>query len=128
LESAFPDDVSISPEHFINVVDSSDEVRAWFQSDGRADIADALKTVLHRLLPNLKVNTYLCHPCLITTTAHDNPYIDALVPNKIYVTTGGNGSAAKSADEIGRIGAMLTATDKWHSELEQDNFRAVFRS
>jgi sarcosine oxidase len=126
LGSAFRDDVAILPEHFIDVTHSGDAVRAWFQSNGRDDITDALKTVLNRLIPNLKITAYNRHPCLITTTAHDNPYIDTLVSGRIYVTTGGNGSAAKSADEIGRIGAMLTATDTWQSELKRDDFRAVF--
>lgn len=126
LGSAFREEVAVLAEHFIDVLHNEDDVRAWFQSDGRADIADALKTVLHRLIPNLKVEAYYSHPCLITTTAHDNPYIDVLVPDKIYGTTGGNGSAAKSADEIGRIGAMLTAMNEWQSELEQHEFRAIF--
>jgi sarcosine oxidase len=126
LGSAFRDEVGIAPEHNLEAMSSGDTLTQWFQSDGRADIAEALKNVLQRLIPNLKVNEYLSHPCLITTTAHDNPYIDALVPDKIYVTTGGNGSAAKSADEIGRIGAMLVATNEWQSELDQNAFRAVF--
>ena len=64
--------------------------------------------------------------CLITYSAHGNPYIDVLEAERVYVTTAGNGMGAKSSDEIGRIGALLCATGEWHSELDREDFRVVY--
>ncbi|MCY3779047.1 MAG: FAD-dependent oxidoreductase [Chloroflexi bacterium] len=114
------------PEPYFNAVDNDSELLDWFHSDGREDIAEAMKAALHRMVPDLKVLSYHSVPCLITNSAHDNPYIDALEDGRIYLATAGNGYAAKSSDEIGRIGAMLCATDAWHSGLNREDFRAVY--
>lgn len=120
-----PDELLPAVEHYLKAMSHGEELKAWFHTDGREDIADILKSTLHRMIPNLKSLSYQSVPCLLTYTEHGNPYIDVLVGGRIYITTGGNGAAAKSSDEIGRIGAMLTATDVWHSDLNQDDFRAV---
>ena len=114
------------PEHDLDSATDDHSLLDWFHSDGRTDIAEAMKTALHRMVPGLTALSYHSVPCLITHTAHDHPYIDALAPEQLYVTTGGNGAAAKSSDEIGRIGALLCATGEWHSELRRDDFRAIY--
>ncbi len=114
------------PEPYFNAVDSDSELLDWFHSDGREDIAEAMKAALHRMVPDLKVLSYHSVPCLITNSAHGNPYIDTLEDGRIYLATAGNGYAAKSSDEIGRIGAMLCATDEWHTGLNREDFRAVY--
>ena len=45
---------------------------------------------------------------------------------RIGVLTGGNGSAAKSADEIGRMGAEMIRTGQWAYDLDAAHFRARF--
>lgn len=108
-------------------IETREELTSWFQSDGREDIADYLREVLHCYIPNLKVLNYHSSPCLITLTAHENPYIDTLIPERVYLCTGGNGGAAKSSDEIGRLGAILAAENKWDSMLDKDDFRVVYQ-
>lgn len=98
----------------------------WFQSDGRADIGAMLKEKLHTLIPRLQVTRYDQKPCVLTMTDHGQPYIGKL-SDGVYVTTGGNGSSAKSSDEIGRMGALLCATDAWHSPLKMDEFAPVMQ-
>ena len=115
-----------APEHGLDAVNDDRELLDWFHSDGRADIAQAMKTALHRMVPGLKAISYHSVPCLITHTAHGHPYIDALAPERLYVTTGGNGAAAKSSDEVGRLGAVLCATDEWDSDLDRGDFRVVY--
>lgn len=119
-------DELLEPEPFLNAADNDRELLDWFHTDGREDIAEALKEALHRLLPGLQTLSYHSVPCLITYTAHGNPYIDALEAERIYVTTGGNGSAAKSSDAIGWLGAMLCASGEWQSQFNRDDFRAVY--
>lgn len=116
-----------APEHFLDAAKDDRELLDWFHSDGREDVANAMKVALQRMIPGLQVLSYHSVPCLITYTAHGNPYVDVLNDGKTYVMTGGNGMAAKSSDEIGRIGAMLCATDEWHSNLRRDDFRAIYQ-
>jgi hypothetical protein len=42
------------------------------------------------------------------------------------VLTGDNGSAAKSADEIGRMGAEMLRARRWAYDLDVAPFRAHF--
>jgi glycine/D-amino acid oxidase-like deaminating enzyme len=118
------EELTPAEEHYLDTVDNDTEVLDWFHTDGRADIVEHLKKAVHRMIPNLNVLSYQSVPCLLTYTAHGNPYIDK-VGQGIYIATGGNGAAAKSSDEIGRLGAVLTATDIWDSELNREDFRAV---
>ena len=113
-------------EHFLDATEDDRELIPWFQSDGSARIAAWLKHALHRMIPDLKAISYQTVPCLITRSAHGNPYIDAINDGRLYVTTAGNGYGAKSSDEIGRIGAMLCANGAWRSELNRQAFRAVY--
>ncbi len=113
-------------EVLLDATDNDLELLDWFHSDGGQDIADSLKTALHKMIPGLIALSYHSVPCLITNSAHGNPYVDVLQDGSLYAATAGNGMGAKSSDEIGRIGAMLCATDNWHSELDKDEFRAVY--
>ena len=115
-----------APEPFFDTVNDDRELLDWFHTDGRRDVAEAMKAALHRMIPGLKVVSYQSVPCLITYSAHGNPYIDVLEAERVYVTTAGNGMGAKSSDEIGRIGALLCATGEWHSELDREDFRVVY--
>ena len=115
-----------APEPFFDAVNDDRQLLDWFRGDGRADIAEAMKTALQRMIPGLKARSFQAVPCLITNSAHGKPYIDALDDGRIYLATAGNGYAAKSSDEIGRIGAMLCARDEWRSDLNRDGFRAVY--
>ena len=114
------------PEPFFDAQDDDRQLLDWFHTDGSPDIAAAMKTALHNMIPGLNAASYHSVPCLITNSAHGNPYVDALADERVYVATAGNGYAAKSSDEIGRIGAMLCATGKWQSDLAQADFRAVY--
>ena len=114
------------PEHFLDAARDDRELLDWFHTDGREDIAEAMKAALHRMIPGLKALSYHSVPCLITYSAHGNPYIDVVEDGRLYVATAGNGMGAKSSDEIGRIGAMLCATDAWHSDLRREDFRTIY--
>ncbi len=113
-------------EHFFDAAENDRELLPWFQSDGNPLTAADLKAALQRMIPDLKVLSYQTAPCLLTYSAHGNPYIDALEAGRLYVTTAGNGMGAKSSDEIGRIGALLCATGEWQSDLNREDFRAVY--
>ncbi len=113
-------------EQFFDATEDDRELAPWFQSAGNALTAADLKAALQRMIPGLNALAYQTAPCLITYSAHGNPYIDELEAGRLYVTTAGNGMGAKSSDEIGRIGALLCATDEWRSDLNREDFRAIY--
>ena len=115
-------------EHFLDATEHDRELLNWFHSDGQQDIAEAMKAAMHKMIPGLQTLSYQSVPCLITYSAHGNPYVDEVREKSVYVATAGNGMGAKSSDEIGRMGALLCATDDWHSELDRDDFRVVYHN
>ena len=63
--------------------------------------------------------------CVVTETKTDRPYIDK-INAQLGVAIGGNGYAAKSSDEIGRLAAAMM-TGSWDSQIPEENFRLVLR-
>lgn len=112
-----------SPEDFVE----------WFHNtEGRPIETNALHETILQLLPETSFRSFSRKPCIVTYTAHNYPYIAAVDGNKsaseaqVFVCTGGCGAAAKSSDEIGRIGALLVAHRAWNYDLDQNLFKPVF--
>ena len=98
----------------------------WNRGNGHEDHHLVLKRVLHEVFPSLEVLSTQFKPCLIADTASRYPYIDML-DDRIGIVVGGNGKAAKSSDEIGRLAADMVRTQGWPSSLPQAAFAAQFR-
>jgi sarcosine oxidase len=49
------------------------------------------------------------------------------VSDRIAVLTGGNGQAAKSSDEIGRLGAVLVADGRLEADEYETDFAVAYR-
>ena len=64
------------------------------------------------LLPNRTIRSRDHKPCVVTDTPHGLPWID-WVDGRVAVAIGGCGSAAKSADEIGRLAGTLFTDEGW---------------
>jgi hypothetical protein len=58
--------------------------------------------------------------CVITETPTPHPYID-MIHAQLGVAIGGNGFAAKSSDEIGRLGVSMM-TNQWDSTIPREIF------
>ena len=101
-----------------------DELVDWFRSDGDAIEVEALEHSLRTLLPDIAFGDLVSAPCVVTGTATGLPSI-GWVEDRVAVAIGGNGSAAKSGDELGRIAAAMVA-GRWDSELDQELFRPRF--
>ncbi|BBN02543.1 hypothetical protein MPTK1_2g16140 [Marchantia polymorpha subsp. ruderalis] len=115
------------------VLSSKEEISHWFHSDGPREEADHLLKVLKKLMPGLAIESVHSKPCIVTYTAHNYPFIDAVDGKpfqdaQVFVVTGGCGAAAKSADEIGRIAALLMEHRSWVYDLDASNFSAVYQS
>lgn len=116
-----------------NWADSPEQIRGWFHTDGDREEGESLRGILQDLLPGFQAQSYHTRPCVLAYTAYDRPYIDVVdgdgpATGQIFVTAGGCGSAAKSSNEIGRLGAQLTAQGMWADpDLPAHAFTARFR-
>ena len=97
---------------------------AWFQSDGDAAAGAYLLDHLRALMPGLAIDATRTAPCAVSFTATDMPYIERLDDN-LTLLTGGNGAAAKCADELGRLGALAATGTGLSGEGYHADFRAV---
>jgi sarcosine oxidase len=104
---------------------NADETRDWFHTDGNPVEAEALREVLFAMIPNLTATTLQTKPCVVTYTAHDRPYVDQ-IDDRLFIAAGGCGSAAKSSNEIGRMGALLVEQGQWSYDLPAEHFVARY--
>ena len=110
-----------------NYVQTAAEICAWYR-EGHSDIMLAdMQHLLLTIFPNLQVTEWHTQRCVITRTAHGQPYIDVITPGRIYSAIGGNGQGAKVADAIGELAAQLTLHDRWQDSLSASAFTAVYQ-
>ncbi|MHB0953703.1 MAG: FAD-dependent oxidoreductase [Allorhizobium sp.] len=93
-----PDDLRLETEP---------DIRAWFRSGGRASTRDHLAGIVASLIPSLSGAPVTMGACVTSFTSSGYPSVGYAEGGRIAVVTGGCGAAAKSSDEIGRLGAEL---------------------
>lgn len=86
------------------------EVAEWYQSGGDPDLTALHLRIITELIPCLATvaadpASVVVDTCVTSHTPTKRPYIGEASPG-VVVVGGGNGLAAKSADEIGRLAAV----------------------
>lgn len=94
------------------VAESNDDLTRWFSSDGDPVEAAALLSTSRALLPGSHFRSWETVPCVITRTESRHPYI-GWIDDRVAVAVGGNGSSAKSCDELGRLASTLFSEQGW---------------
>lgn len=107
-----PDDLRLASES---------DVRAWFRGGGRETTRRHLKRILDGLVPGLADVPVTMGACVTSFTPGNYPAI-GFAGERIAVLTGGCGTAAKSSDEIGRLGAELML----HGRIVDEDYDPVF--
>lgn len=114
-----------------NLVDSDelgpDELTEWFHSDGSDLEVEVLENNLRAHLPGAEFLSFDRAPCVITGTPTGHPYI-GWIDDGLAVALAGNGSAAKSSDELGRLAATLFAEPGWDDTIDPAVFQPRFSS
>lgn len=110
-----PDDMALGSEP---------DIRTWFRSGGRESTRLHLEDVLRRLMPTLDLSHTSMAACVTSFTPTGYPAIAMTEADRIGVVTGGCGAAAKSSDEIGRLGAELI----FHGRIVDDAYSSDFRA
>ena len=106
---------------------SENDVRAWFRGDANHFAADHMAERLKRVMPSFVPAALKWSPCVTTFTRHGYPYIGFTGSDRIAVLTGGNGAAAKSSDEIGRLGALLLENGLLDAPEYETDFAVCYR-
>jgi sarcosine oxidase len=108
-------------------LDTHDERVAWMAGDAHTAALGPLRALVEQIVPGIRARSWQTKPCLITDTASVLPMVDRL-DDGLFIATGGNGYAAKSADAIGALAATLCRTGAWPDrELAAESFRFVAR-
>ncbi len=88
-------------------LDDGEAVADWFRHGPRQDVVDHLIRRMMSLMPDLQVKSMFAKPCVTSFSGNGYPMIGWTASPHIAVATAGCGAAAKSSDEIGRLGAEL---------------------
>ncbi|MCR6499958.1 FAD-dependent oxidoreductase [Shinella sp. CPCC 101442] len=108
-------------------IDEESAIRDWFRGAGTPGAIVHLQRLLARSIPDLNPVRLLSAPCVTTFTEHGYPYAGFVESERIALLTGGNGMAAKSSDEIGRLGADLVVRGRMDEPDYATDFAVHFR-
>lgn len=109
------------------ILDGEAAVRQWFRGSGGVTAAEHLRGLLAEVMPSLQPVSTHFSPCVTSFTRHGLPYIGFAEGSRVAVVTGGNGQAAKSSDEIGRLGAVLLLNGRIDEPEYDADFSVAFR-
>lgn len=112
------------PEDIVLGTDA--QIRAWFRAGGKPQVRDALAAIVDTLVPKIDVTRLSMAACVTSYTPSGYPAIGYCGSERIAVLTGGCGAAAKSSDEIGRLGAVLLTQGHLKDEGYDADFAPVF--
>jgi glycine/D-amino acid oxidase-like deaminating enzyme len=98
----------------------------WFRQPGADADREALHATLLALIPALEGAPIHTDTCVVTATTSGYPYVDLTAEGRLCIAVGGNGKAAKSSDEIGRLAAALLLAGEWRDDLPASAFCAEF--
>ena len=79
------------------------------------------------MIPNLQTDYAFTRPCVVTYTKHGQAYIDQ-IDDRLYISVGGCGAAAKSSPEIGKVAARMVQQAGWNYDIGQKHFRVEWRN
>jgi sarcosine oxidase len=113
-----PDDLKLSSEP---------ELRSWFRTDGRGAVHEHLTGIIWRLVPGLQPLSTSINSCVVSYSPSGHPMIGYTSSSRLAVLTGGCGMAAKSSDEIGRLGAELLLEGRIKEQGYATDFAPYFR-
>ncbi|MFK0163418.1 NAD(P)/FAD-dependent oxidoreductase [Rhizobium sp. NPDC090279] len=107
--------------------DTEVELRAWFRTAGRDKAREHLARIFHDLVPSVTHPPAFTNSCAVSYSPTGYPMIGYTSSARVAVLTGGCGTAAKSSDEIGRLGAELLLAGRIKDEGYDTDFSAHFR-
>ena len=106
------------------ILNSRSELIEWFQGKGSEQDFRNFREYISHLIPSLQdCENWHTKSCAVTQTATGLPYIDYVVEDRIAVATGGNGKAAKSADDWGLFAAQMMVNDNRNHPISHEELQ-----
>jgi sarcosine oxidase len=105
-------------------LDTFEQIASWFKTGDSDVMLEPLRRAFRALLPDVRVLSWQTGRCIITYTTRRNPYIDELLPGRLFVAVGGNGNGAKVSDGVGRLAADLLLGRPWPAGFPRADFAA----
>jgi sarcosine oxidase len=112
--------VKIGTSVYDNTLADVPATAAWFRGPSSAPDVETLWGDVLALYPVLEGLPHKTLNCALTMTPSGRPILKEVVPG-IIAAVGGNGAAAKSSDEIGRLAACL-ALGRWDASYDLGEF------
>jgi glycine/D-amino acid oxidase-like deaminating enzyme len=109
------------------VLETEEQVGAWFRTSGDATEREHLVRNMRELVPGLNIAGIHTEICVVSYTQTGYPSIGWTSSPSVAVMAGGCGAAAKSSDEIGRLGAELLLNGLIIDEAYSADFTPRFR-
>ena len=110
-----------------SMVDPEQNLISWFQGIGDADIAEWLSEKLSKVLPSTEFISHHTSSCVTTKSQSGTQFIDKFDGTEVYSCLVGEGQAAKSADELGRIAAHKVLYGRVPAEYDDFDFRIKYQ-
>ncbi|WFU07568.1 FAD-dependent oxidoreductase [Rhizobium sp. CB3090] len=104
------------------------DLRRWFRTAGRDKARDHLTRIIHELVPSVTGPSTFTNSCAVSYSPTRYPMIGYTSSPRVAVLTGGCGTAAKSSDEIGRLGAELLLEGRIKDDGYRTDFSAHFHA
>ncbi|RDD36956.1 N-methyl-L-tryptophan oxidase [Trichoplax sp. H2] len=112
---------------FIREINNYEHVLEWFHGTGDIEAKNTLVDIINHFLPHFKPVSIESDCCAYTLTPHNHVMIGNIAEGMVLLT-GGNGHAAKSADELGRIGALTIMNESWNYDISSEEFKLCLNS
>ena len=111
----------------LRVLRTEAEVNAWYGCRGDDALHDKLLEMFETLFPRVPVVRTVKDSCVTAHTPTKRAYIGH-ARRGLSVVAGGNGYAAKSADRIGALGALMVVEDPAWTDTLRQRFQPLYAS
>ena len=110
----------------LDTADGIEPVKAWFRGPGRDREIAYIRACVEGLLPALRGVPTATGQCAVTVTPTNHPYLGMLDAGPVGIAVAGNGYAAKSCLEIGRIAGDMVVDGGIADEADAAAFAPRF--
>ncbi|RDD36955.1 N-methyl-L-tryptophan oxidase [Trichoplax sp. H2] len=107
-------------------LDDHQQVIEWYRNVESDNLVEVLVKTINRLMPTFEYGSVVTDHCVSTHTPSNHVMIGE-VNEGVTVLTGGCSHAAKSADEIGHLGALTALSNDWSYDIPKSEFSVYFK-
>lgn len=107
--------------------DTLEEAQNWFRIIDNSRFAVRMKRAVLEIIPDLKVESYYTHNCIISRTSHGRPYIGETEEEGLFLAGGCNGYSAMCSDAIGGAASDFIVKKEINKSYLKNSFEIIYR-